>query len=172
MNDLETPLFLISSVVTVIAALGVVTARKYVYAVLLLTVSMVTLSVVFLLLEAHFVAMIQILIYAGAILVLFLIVIMLLGIEGAEEESKHKTSGWLQVLPFVLAIGFFVELALVICKTEVAWGFRRGVAGTIEAVADSLFTTYLLPFELVSVILLIGILGVVELAQKKAKKSK
>ena len=152
----------------------VVTNRRPAYSVLSLAVAMLALSGLFVLLEAYFVAIIQILIYAGAILVLFLFVIMVLGIggnESAEEKTRKKgvplKTQVRQWASFILPIVFFSELLIVISAVKNSAFSGHGLAGTVEAIGEALFTEYLLPFELISGILLIGIFGVVNLARKE-----
>lgn len=172
MNHLAHLLFYCFSVVTIVSSIVVITNRRPAYAVLSLAVAMLALSGLFVLLEAYFVAAIQILIYAGAILVLFLFVIMLLGIEGEEKALERKKSVSLlsrmrRFIGLILPVIFFCELAVIFS----AWkGYAAGgktLAGTVEAVGLALFTKYLLPFELISGILLIGIFGIVNLAGKE-----
>lgn len=174
MNHLQLVLFYIFSATAVISSLIVVTNRRPAYSVLALTLTMLALSALFVLLEAYFVAVIQILIYAGAILVLFLFVIMLLGIEGADRVENRKASFIDTIRPFlqiILTVLLFTEVAYTIVQTKNVFTPSAAVAGNIEAIGKALFTQYLLPFELVSGILLIGILGVVNLAYHGQKKS-
>ena len=152
----------------------VVTNRRPAYSVLSLAVAMLALSGLFVLMQAYFIAIIQILIYAGAILVLFLFVIMVLGIGGSEtlEEKTRKKGELLKTkirlfASFTLPIVFFSELLIVISAIKNVGFSGRNLAGTVEAIGETLFTEYLLPFELISGILLIGIFGVVNLARKE-----
>ena len=168
MNDLEPFFFYFSSAIAILSAIGVTLLQKTVYSVLLLVITMISLSVLFLLLGAQFVAMIQILIYAGAILVLFLLVNMLLGMEGAQSSETPSVRKFLLWLIFpVLITG---ELILAIHSTPVlsstAQGYAPRFSSTVESLGAFLFSDYLLPFELTSVILLVGILGVVLLTRK------
>ena len=167
MNYLETYLFYISALTAVLSALGVVANRKPTHAVLSLTVTMIALSSLFVLLKAYFVAVIQILIYAGAILVLFLFVIMLLGVKGTERAKKPK--GMQGILNSIVIVAFLGELLIAGFAFQNAKMSGVSLAGTVEAVGEALFTQYLFPFELVSVILLIGIFGIVNLAQKERR---
>lgn len=168
MNHLETYLFYVSALAAILSALAVVANRKPTYAVLSLTVTMIALSGLFVLLRAYFIAMIQILIYAGAILVLFLFVIMLLGIKGPERVKKHK--GVKSIINSILVIAFLGELLIASFAFQSANMSGVNLVGTVEAVGEALFSQYLFPFELVSAILLIGIFGVVNLAQKERRE--
>lgn len=170
MNGAQLTLFYIFSAAAVVSALMVVTSRRSAYSVLALTVMMLALSALFVLQEAYFVAVIQILIYAGAVLVLFLFVIMMLGLEGADRtESASKpffTRTWIQI---VLAALLLAEFGFAIFHAGQLPEVAAAVVGNTEAVGNLLFTRYLLPFELISGILLIGIFGVVNLAHGKKK---
>jgi NADH-quinone oxidoreductase subunit J len=168
MNDLETYLFYISALAAILSALAVVANRKPTYAVLSLTVTMIALSGLFILLKAYFIAVIQILIYAGAILVLFLFVIMLLGIKGSERTKKPQKIQ--KAVQSVITLAFLGELLIVGFAFQSAKMSGTSLVGTVEAVGEALFGPYLLPFELVSGVLLIGIFGVVNLAQTEGAK--
>jgi NADH-quinone oxidoreductase subunit J len=169
MNDLEPIFFYLTSFVAISSALGVISSKRFVYSVLLLVISMIALSILFVLLIAHFVAMIQILIYAGAILVLFLLVNMLLGIEG--EVPSQPISIAKLIGRFALFIVLAAELILAVWRSETGPFLGAGFPGTVEAVGEALFTEYLLPFELTSIILLIGIFGVALLSHKDKNRS-
>ena len=168
MNHLEIYLFYISALAAIVSSIVVVANRKPTYAVLSLTVTMIALSGLFVLLKAYFIAVIQILIYAGAILVLFLFVIMLLGIKGPERAKKPK--GMQSMINSIMVIAFLGELLIAGFAFQSAKMSSTNLAGTVEAVGEALFGQYLFPFELVSAILLIGIFGVVNLAQKEGTK--
>ncbi|MBI4372497.1 MAG: NADH-quinone oxidoreductase subunit J [Candidatus Omnitrophica bacterium] len=178
MNHWETVFFYIFSLTAIASSLIVVTNRKPTYGVLALAVAMLALSALFILLKAYFVAVIQVLIYAGAILVLFLFVMMLLGVAGlgSPEEAGQKAAARAKIrkaVSFVLIISFFAELIIIISAFNDAQFARQNFVGaqnftgTVEAIGEALFARYLFPFELVSGILLIGIFGVVNLAQKE-----
>lgn len=173
MNHLQLSLFYIFSATAVISSLIVVINRRPAYSVLALIVTMLALSALFVLLEAYFVAVIQILIYAGAILVLFLFVIMLLGIESADQPESKKTSLIVVIRPFIqtiLVVLLFAEFGYAIFQTKQFLQISATVVGNVEAIGVVLFTRYLLSFELVSGILLIGIFGVVNLTYHGQKK--
>jgi NADH-quinone oxidoreductase subunit J len=125
-------------------------------------------AVLFILLRAYFVAVIQVLIYAGAILVLFLFVVMLLGV--GTRDLEKKTSKADRFIPFLIAFAFPLELGIVVTARAMPGPLRTEAFGTVEAIGGALFTSYLLPFELISGILLIGIFGVVGLAQRSPKR--
>ncbi len=177
MNHLQIPLFYIFALTAIASSIVVVKDRRPTYGVLALAVTMISLSGLFILLQAYFVAVIQILIYAGAILVLFLFVIMLLGVTGADEAQeisrKNKMTSIAKMhrnIKILLALTLLSELITVIFALQDSKFPQENFAGTVEAIGTALFTNYLLPFELVSGILLIGIFGIVNLAHKELKK--
>ncbi len=149
-----------------LGALGVILLRKPTYALLSLIGTMFSLALLFLLLQAPFVAMVHLIVYAGAVLVLFLFVIMLLGLGAKEEKtSEGFRKGFLAVSFFVPAafLGFLLYLGTTAAPTPLA-----PQEGTPAAFGNLLFTRCLLPFELVSFLLLIGVFQAVLLARKGA----
>ena len=148
----------------ILGALGVITLKKPTRALLSLMVTLFSLAVLFITLQAYFVAMVHLVVYAGAVLVLFLFVIMLLGI-GAEEPapSEYLRKGYLAVCVFV-PVAF---LGLIIFLLSQLGGEQQPVGGSPENFGMLLFTRYLLPFELVSFLLLIGVFAAVALASGK-----
>lgn len=161
----EAILFYLFSGLTVLAALYVVLTKNPTYAVLSLVAAMFCLALLFVLLRAYFIAAVHILVYAGAILVLFLFVVMLLGV-GREENSnrrqmEYRVSGGLVIAGFLTGIGLMVKAVS---------GNREGapvLTGTIEEVGKLLFNRYWLPFEITSILLLVGIIGAVVLSRKE-----
>ena len=150
----------------ILGALGVVTHRKPTRALLLLILTMFSLAVLFLLLQAYFVAMVHLVVYAGAVLVLFLFVIMLLGI-GAKEPNPEKYFkkvflGFSAFVPLAF-LGFLFYLAMTMDGR-----LLQPAEGNPAAFGKLLFTQYLLPFELVSFLLLIGVFAAVALARPQS----
>ncbi len=149
----------------VLGALGVISLRKPTRALLSLILTMFSLAVLFLLLQAPFVAMVHLVVYAGAVLVLFLFVIMLLGIGARETRvGENFKKGY-------LAVSFFVPVAfsalLISLALTSGGGTLQPTEGSPDAFGRLLFTRYLLPFELVSFLLLIGVFAAVALASAK-----
>ena len=156
--------FYLFAAVLVLAALAVVFARNPLYNVLALVVVIFALSCLFILLEAFFVGVILLLVYAGAVLVFFLFVVMCLNLNAPEftglEQNRFRLCGW-------LAGAAFLSSALMAFKSF-AQAQTMGpspIRGTIEIVGKILFTDYLLPFELTSLLLLIAVFGIVALAK-------
>jgi len=126
---------------------------------------MFSISGLFVTLHAYFLAVIQILIYAGAILILFLFVLMLIGIE-EPEEKRLRTSRLRFFVGFFIGAAFLGEFLILLAASKQSSGSPAGILGTIEAVGRALFSEHLLAFELVSLILLVGVVGVVNLSKK------
>jgi NADH-quinone oxidoreductase subunit J len=162
--------FYFLAALAVIAALGIVMLRNPVYNALCLAVVFFSLAGLYVLLSAPFLAAAQVMIYAGAILILFVFVIMLLspGIEPERGELK-----WQPPLAVIFGIALVAQLALVIALAVLppAQGQdtpeRIAQIGSTQAVGASLFTDFLLPFEITSLLLLVAIVGVIILAKKR-----
>jgi len=181
------PVFYFFAVVAVLAALLCITQRNPVSAALWLVTTMFCLAAIYVLLNAHFVAAIQVLVYAGAIMVLFLFVIMLLNVGHAKSDLRGF-SFWLLAVVVVGVLGGRLlplinytpeRLTLEFTRTEALANpdmvFPEGKAGAeatesrgvVGAVAQPLFETYLVPFEITSVLLLAAIIGAVVLAKRR-----
>jgi len=170
-KSLETVVFYVFAALALTGALLVISFKNPVSSALSLVLTLFSTAVLFVLLLAHFIAVIQILVYAGAIMILFLFTVMFLNLkpEALNFESKNlpfKISVLLVVLLFVgyfASLGFKKGLSLSNISTSDMDGF-----GTVEGVGTTLFTDYLLPFELTSVLILVAIIGVVAIAKKRA----
>lgn len=151
----------------VICAILTILRKNPVTSALFLVACMFCLSALYVLIDAHFIAAAQILIYAGAIMVLFLFVIMLLDLRKSENATPSSTMAQ-------KAIGIFIAIdCLVLIGLQVAHyalptvGALPEKYGTTELVAKNLFTTYLLPFELAGVLLLVAVVGAVVVAKRE-----
>ena len=150
----------------VVGAIGVVSSRQPIRSVLSLVVVMIALSVLFLLLSAQFVFVVQIIVYAGAVMVLFLFVIALFGPARELARTQLRFQTWLSgIFVFVLLVLVWAMLAGVQYrqpdKTDLS------VFGTVQSIAVGLFTTYLYPFELTSILLLVAAIGAIYLSRKR-----
>ncbi len=161
---MQTILFYFASAIAILSALCVVVFPKPTRALLCLIVTMFALSIIYVILGAPFVAMVHLIVYAGAVLILFLFVIMLQGV-GATEIPLFK-----RFSPIHILLSLFICAALlgilIYLMSHFASSPSAGVNGTVEAVGESLFKNYLLPFELTSILLLVGIFAAVSLAKK------
>ena len=161
-------LFYIAAVVAIISTLMVITRTNAVHALLYLIVSLLSVAIIFFILGAPFVAALEVMIYAGAIMVLFIFVIMMLnlGKEGEEQEKKWLTPG-IWIGPGILTLILIIEFI------SIFFSLRSGigVAGAVspQQVGISLFTTYVLGVELAAMLLLAGIVGAYHLGRSKRK---
>ncbi len=161
---LQTVLFYLISFAVILSAIGVVTARSAVYGVLCLVLPLCMVAGLFILLKAYLVATVLVLVYAGALLVLFLFVVMLIDFRKVNldwQALKPST-----VLAGVLGILLFVQFYKVIQKVSLPGA--EAVDGTAQAIGKLLFSRQVLPFELTSVLLLAAVVSVVVLAKKDA----
>lgn len=159
--------FLIFAVVAVLCGINVVVRTHPITSALSLIGVMASLAVLYLLLGAQFIAAAQVLVYAGAIMVLFIFVLMLLN-AGAEGKSRGAWMARLVGAPLLvalLAILSFVIFRMFPRSVGVKFGGFTG--GTVERVGQAIFTTYLLPFEITSILVLIAIVGAVVLGYKE-----
>lgn len=167
---MEMAVFLLFAFLALASAVVVVAHRNPVYSVMSLVVTLVSLAVLFVLLGAPFIATLQVLIYTGAILVLFLFVLMLLNI-GREEPGPSR---WGQKLPAILAALIFGGMLTLL--------YYRGFAGqalvpldegfvSLRVLAAALFDRYLLPFEIVGLLLLVAVIAATVLARRPERGS-
>ncbi len=154
----------------ILASLAVVLTRNPLYNVLALVVVIFSLSSLFVLLEAFFVGIILLLVYAGAVLVFFLFVVMCLNLNApaftTAEQSRFRLLGGVAGLTFLL--GFYMAFKSFLAAQALG---PSSIRGSIEIIGKILFTDYLLPFELTSLLLLIAIFGIVSLAKGALKTS-
>jgi len=160
------PLFLLLAVLTVASALVIVIHRNPVYSALGLVSTLFLLALLFIGLEAHMVAVLQIIVYAGAIVVLFLFVIMLLNLQVEERETVSRPLVGAAVLGG-LGLGGLVLFGIARTPLAAPVPVQPGFGGT-QLLAERLFTAYLLPFELTSLLLLVAIVGAVVVGKRKA----
>ena len=162
-------LFYIFSGLMLAAALSVVLSRQPVYAVLSLLVAMFCLAALFVLLGAYFVAALQILLYVGAVLVLFLFVIMLLNLD--REALARLQPFTRRGLGTLVAALFAAQLIVLLNRAALLAPLAEvpAPAGTVQDIGRQLFTAYLLPFELTSFLILAAIVGAVTLARGLGK---
>jgi NADH-quinone oxidoreductase subunit J len=162
--------FLVLSLVAVSSALGMVFSRNAVYSALFLVLNFTTVAVFYLLLGAPFIAMSQITVYAGAIMVLFLFVIMLLG---AENVTSANALPWQRPLAITLALILVVESTyLVLARAGLSAVITTPEASlnsmdSLRAMAMTLFNQYLLPFEVTSILLLVAMVGAIVIAKQE-----
>jgi NADH-quinone oxidoreductase subunit J len=168
--SLDLILFLVLSLIAIASAVGMLLSRNAVYSALFLVLNFVTVAVFYLLLGAPFIALAQVTVYAGAIMVLFLFVIMLLG---AESLPRSGVLPWQRPLAIGLSILLAAEAAyLLVTKARPAGDVIQpdAAVNTVEhlrQLGTFLFTDYLLPFEVVSILLLVAMVGAIILTKKE-----
>ena len=166
----ELILFVAFAVLTLLSAAIVITARNPVNSAMALVATFFFLAGVYVLLWAHTIAALQVLVYTGAIMVLFLFVIMLLNLTSTELGSRRVTLG--RVLGGAAALGLLAVLALAL--TRLGMDAPPALAaesiasfGTVRALGAAIFTQWLLPFEAVSLLLLVAMVGAVVVAKSR-----
>ena len=171
MPGLEIIIFGVLALIAVVAAVMMITTRNAVHSALFLVVVMASLAVFFLGLWAPFIAMVQVAVYAGAIMVLFLFVIMLLG---AEKTGTRMLRSWQTPLAVVLAllvVGLGAYLLLSSPAAVVA-DLPTGdiTLGSAEAIGLALYSVWLFPFEAVSILLLVAMIGAVVMTRQETRQ--
>ena len=153
-------------------AVAVVTSRDTVHSVLFLVVNFLFVAMLYVLLGAEFLAVIQILVYAGGIVVLYLFVVMLVNLKRPPESHKDRRRR--NRLGFALALAVLIELVVIGAYTAVPATPPRGrgnappLVGNTEQVGWLLYTDYLIPFELASILLLVAMIGAIVLAKRES----
>ena len=164
---MDTILFIVFATVAVVCAFNLILQKHPISSALSLIGVMGSLAVLYLLLGAEFMAMAQMIVYGGAVMVLFIFVIMLLN-AGSEKTSGKSWFAQIAGLPLLLAfaavMGFLIKFFY---PGDTVVQFGSWVGGTAERIGQLLFTRYLLPFEVISILILIAILGAVVLARRE-----
>ena len=170
----EVIVFAVAAVIVLSGAVGVVASRNPVHSALFLIQTLFGVAVLFVLQEAHFLAAVQIVVYAGAIVILFLFVIMLLGVDTADDWSVEPIAGQRPLTVIVGAALLGLGLALVVVATDtltgdVQSGGERALDNgftDIERIGRVLFTDYALSFEITAALLTVAVIGAVMLTRR------
>jgi NADH-quinone oxidoreductase subunit J len=167
----ELILFLILAAIAILTAVSMLLSENAIYAAMFLVLNFVTVAVIYLLLNAAFIAMVQVTVYAGAIMVLFLFVIMLLG---AEKAAKGKDLPWQGPVAAILSGILIFEFGYIIFQQQ------QDLLPAIETVGESfgspasigelLFNRYLVPFEVTSILLLVAMVGAILITKEEREK--
>lgn len=160
--------FIVLAAIAIAAALGMLLSRNAIHSALFLVLNFATIAVIYIVLNAPFIAMVQITVYAGAIMVLFLFVIMLLG----AEQLRGVTGGgrWQRYLAGVLALALLAVFAVVLLQGEAVVTDTSGLIDSgPDALGLRLFEAYVFPFEVTGVLLLTAMVGLV--VWSKTRKS-
>jgi NADH-quinone oxidoreductase subunit J len=170
---LDNVVFWVFAPISVASAIGMLVMRNAVHAALFLVVNFFCLAVMYLLLDAPFLFAVQIIVYAGAIMVLFLFVIMLLGVDRDDDLRERLVAQ--RPLAIVLALAFVVEIFVAVragigFATKAPEGFEAvNEGGNARALAEVLFRDYFLPFEITSILLIIAAIAAMVLAHRKGR---
>ena len=162
----ESIIFYVVSALAIAAALAMIVSKNAVHAALFMVANFALVAVLFLLLRASFLATIQIVVYAGAIMVLFLFVIMMLNVNEAErpQDRLFAMSSLAPLIAFALLGALVYVSGAVAQPAATADGL---VLADIQDIGAQLFTRYLYPFEITSILLLVAMIGAVVLAKRK-----
>lgn len=166
-------LFIVFSLIAIVAAVGVIISRRPIYSALFLLTNFASLAALYVMLQAQFLAAVQVIVYGGAIVVLFLFVVMLLGGgELADMPNPNRAFfarfGWPRIAAIVLGAMLLaaVGYGLITGQLNPVQGDPTAFGqGSVQAIGAVLYTDYLLPFEMASVLLLVGMIGAVVLAR-------
>jgi NADH-quinone oxidoreductase subunit J len=170
---LDNVVFWVFAPISVASAIAMLVMRNAVHAALFLIVNFFTIAVMFLLLDAPFLFAVQIIVYAGAIMVLFLFVIMLLGIDRGDDV--HEPLVGQRAVAVILAVGFVLEIGFALragigFATLAPDGFDLvNEGGNTQALAKVLFRDYFFPFEVTSVLLIVAAIAAMVLAQRTSR---
>jgi NADH-quinone oxidoreductase subunit J len=170
---LDNVVFWVFAPISIASAIGMLLMRNAVHAALFLVVNFFCLAVFFLILDAPFLFAVQVIVYAGAIMVLFLFVIMLLGVDRGDDLRERLVAQ--RPLAIALAIGFVVEIFVAVragigFATTAPEGFDAvNEGGNAQAVAEVLFRNYFLPFEVTSILLILAAIAAMAIGQRKAR---
>lgn len=162
--------FILAGAAALIGAAGVIFLRNPVHSALMLVMTLFAIAVLFIEEQAQFLAAVQVIVYAGAIVVLFLFVIMLLGVDRSERPASDAIR-WQRPVALVSVILVLLEVS-VLARTTWATGAHsttaplRGSGAHVNELAAAVFTTYLAPFEATSALLIIAVVGAVVLARR------
>lgn len=165
---MENLLFYIAAILAVASAGSVILQRKVIYSVLSLIVTLLSVAWMYAMLNAPFLAVVQVILYAGAIMVLFLFVVMMLKYEKVEQQRFRP--GLLWVAGLLVAVFFLMEL---IFPLKMEGGLPAGEVtlpkdfGSIKALGSVLYTQYIVPIELVGILLVVAVVGVALLSGVK-----
>jgi NADH-quinone oxidoreductase subunit J len=169
--DTQTILFLVFSVLLLVAAVRVITARNTVHAVLFLVLSFISAACLWMLLHAEFLAIALVLVYVGAVMVLFLFVVMMLDIN-----IDRLRAGFWRHLPLAAVVGGLIALQLWLVLSQGRWLTAQPPPNTepsnIAALGRLTFTDYLYPLQIAGVILLVAIIAAIALTLRKRKDTK
>jgi NADH-quinone oxidoreductase subunit J len=159
--------FFIAASVAVISTIMAISGRNAIHSLLFLILSLLAVSVVFYLLEAPFIAALEVIIYAGAIMVLFIFVTMMLNIGIEQKMEKKWLAPRMWIVPSVLAAILLIDFILAIISVQTTLPGNQAILP--KQVGISLFSTYLLAVEIAAILLMAGVIGAYHLGSQKKK---
>ena len=159
-------IFFVLAAMAILGAISLILQSHPIHSALSLIVVMIALAGLYLLMGAEFVAAVQIIVYGGAIMVLFVFVIMLLNAGVEERTNLSKLAGWAGV-PLAVALTGFLAAAVARSQDAVQAATQYGAPAPTKALANLLFQDFVYPFELTSFLILVAILGAIVLAQRE-----
>lgn len=162
-------IFLGMAFVSIIASLMVITRKNPIHSALFMVLTLLCVAVLYILLHSPFIAIIQVIVYAGAIVMLIVFVIMLLDLE-EELRSRLKIASFKVIGGFLAVVFLMGILYAAVAKSPAGQAgsyTAEKMASNVRAIGESLFTTYLFPFEIVSILLVAAIIGAVILSKKR-----
>jgi NADH-quinone oxidoreductase subunit J len=162
--------FIVGSALTLIGGIGVVTVKHPVHAALMLVQTLFGVAVLFVAQEAHFLAAVQVIVYAGAVVVLFLFVIMLIGVDRTEDIRIEPLKGQRPLAAAVAVLGLGELIAIIWLQKDFGGVAPQTFEGTnVEQVSSQVFSNYLFAFEITSILLVVAVVGAVVLARRAPK---
>ncbi|CUS97744.1 NADH-quinone oxidoreductase subunit J [Candidatus Kryptobacter tengchongensis] len=166
---LQALVFFVLAFASIASAILMITRANPVKSAIFLIINFLSLSILYLTLNAQFIAIIQVLVYAGAIMVLFVFVIMLLNLQ--DEKRLSDKFDIRRLIAFIFVLLVFVKIALGLVSSTSGRFLKQAEnsleLGKIEFIGEKLFTNYILPFEITSLILVVAIVGAITLAKRK-----
>ncbi len=164
---MEAIFFWVFALISVTGGLMLVFHKNPIHSALSLVLTLIATAGLFVVLRAGFVGVLQVLVYAGAIMVLFVFVIMVLNLQ--REELGLRRHRLIKVMGIILASGFGLNLAAMLFELPTKKGITdpQALFGTVEGVGELVFTTYVVPFEALSLLLLAAIVGAVVIGKKR-----
>lgn len=160
-------IFIIAAVSAIISSVMAITSRNAIHALLYLIISLLSVSVIFYILGAPLIAALEVIVYAGAIMVLFIFVVMMLNMGMEEEAEKNWLTPKMWILPVILAVMLLIIFAYVVVEFRNQGTSHEMI--TPKQVGVSLFTTYLIAVEIAGILLLAGIVGAYHLGKRRKK---
>jgi len=159
--------FYIAAGIAIMATIMAISGRNAIHSLMFLILSLLAISVVFYLLDAPFIAALEVIIYAGAIMVLFIFVTMMLNIGLEKKQEKRWLNPRMWIIPSILAVILFIDLMLALKNMPAAAVGKQVILP--KQVGISLFTTYLLAVEIAGILLMAGVIGAYHLGSQKKK---